>query len=112
MPRSTLSVLLFLAGFTVFAQPGLCPCWLMVDVQKYHLHPFAHPERPHPHDYLFEIFNAESAAVAPPLPLPARTLILALALSGLWLWIGSHTASVANWMTPPPTPPPRLSASD
>ena len=111
MRRLTLALPLFLAGYLTLAQPGLCPCWLMADVLKYHPHPFTHPERPHPHGYLFEIFNAESAAVAPPLPLPARTLILALALSGLWLWIGSHTAIVANWMAPPPTPPPRLAAS-
>jgi len=111
MRRLTLALLLFLAGYLTLAQPGLCPCWLIADVQKYHPHLFAHPERPHPHGYLFEIFNAESVAVAPPLPIPARTLILASAISSLWWHIGSHAFSVADWAAPPPTPPPRLSAS-
>ena len=111
MRRLTLALLLFLAGYLALVQPGLCPCWLMRDVRTYHPHPFAHPEHPHPHDYLLEIFNAESVAVAPPLLIPARILILALALNGLWWRIGSHAFSAADWAAPPPIPPPRLSAS-
>lgn len=111
MSRPALALLIFLAGFTALAQPGLCPCWLVRDVRIYHPHPDSHPERPHPHGYLLELFNAESAAVAPPLPIPARTLILFLALSTVWWCVGSYAPSLTGWAFPPSTPPPRRAAS-
>src|SRR5574337_1976323 len=99
MSRPTLALLVFLAGVTALAQPGLCPCWLVPDVRTDHPHPFAHSERPHPHDYLLELFNAETAAVAPQLPIPARTLILVLAISGLLWRMGSHAFSITDLAT-------------
>jgi hypothetical protein len=111
MSRVGLALLIFLAAYIALAQPGLCPCWLMHDVRTYHPHPFAHPERPHPHDYLLEIFSAETAAVSPPAPMPVLTLILLLALGSLWWRTDSSRVPLARWAAPPATPPPRLSAS-
>ncbi len=111
MSRSALALLIFLAGFMALAQPGLCPCWLVRDVRLYHPHPGGHPERPHSHGYLLELFNAESAAVASPLPIPARTLILFLALSTVWWCIGGYAPALTGWASPPSTPPPRGAAS-
>ena len=111
MSRLTFVLLLFLASYTAFAQPGLCPCWLLRDVRHYHPHLDNHPERPHSHGYLLELFNAETVAIAPSLPLPARTLILLLALGSLWWRIGYLAGSITPWTAPPPTPPPRLAAS-
>ncbi len=111
MSRFTLALLACLIALTALAQPGLCPCWLIQDVTRYHPHPFARPERPHPHGYLLEIFNAETIVVAPSLPVPARTLILLLALSSLWWRTGNAIVHFARRAAPPPTPPPRLAAS-
>ncbi len=111
MSRPALALLIFLAGFTALAQPGLCPCWLVREVRIYHPHPDSHPERPHPHGYLLELFNAEMGATVPPFPTPARTVIVSLAHGSLWRRIGGHAVSVVDWAAPPPMPPPRLSAS-
>jgi len=111
MSRTTLALAIFLAGYTSLAQPGLCPCWLMRDVRRYHPHVDRHPEHPHSHGYLLDLFNAEAVAVAPSLPIPAQTLILLLALGGLWRRIGHLAESVTPWIAPPPTPPQRLAAS-
>ena len=111
MSRLTLALLILLAGSIALAQPGLCPCWLIPDVGKYHPHPDGYPERPHPHGYLLELFNAESAAVVPPFPIPARTLILFLALSTVWWCMGGNAPSLTGWASPPSTPPPRRAAS-
>ena len=108
MRRITLALLLFLAGYLALTQPGLCPCWLIREVRIYHPHPFAHPERPHPHDYLFELYNSQTVASTPSLPTPARALILALALGALWLYVAHTTVAILGWAAHPPIPPPRL----
>jgi hypothetical protein len=101
------ATLVFLAGLMTFDQPGLCPCWLIADVHDIHPHPDGHPERPHSHGYLFDLFLSGLPAVAEPALVPAATLILALALAARW-----HTPGVLNyfpqsWATPPEPPPPR-----
>ena len=111
MSRLTLALLIILAAFVALAQPGLCPCWLFADVGKYHPHPDGHPERPHSHAYLFELYNSQTVASTPSLPTPARTLILFLVLSTVWWCVGNYAPSLTSWASPPSTPPPRGAAS-
>ena len=100
-------MLVFLAGLTAFTQPGLCPCWLIKDVRYNHPHFDGHPERPHNHNYLFEMFPAGTAVLAEPELVPAAGLILALALAALWLTVTDAAATARAWVLPPLIPPPR-----
>lgn len=111
MSRATLALLIFLVGFTALTQPGLCPCWLIGDVRLYHPHFDAQPERAHSHTYLFELYNSQTVASAPPFPIPARTVILVLGLGSLWRHLTHAALPVAGWAAPPSTPPPRLRVS-
>jgi hypothetical protein len=101
------AILVFLASLTAFAQPGLCPCWLIEDVGEVHPHFDRHPERPHAHNYLFEMFPAGTAVLAEPGLLPAASLILLLGLAALWQ--PRHDATIfSRARAPLPlTPPPR-----
>ncbi len=104
---SLAAVLVFLAGLTALAQPGLCPCWLIGDVRTHHPHFDGRPERPHHHNYLFEMFPAGAAVLAEPNLLPAASLILLLGLAVLWQ--SRHVAAIFSrpWAALPVTPPPR-----
>jgi hypothetical protein len=107
-PRLVIAAtLVFLAGLTAFAQPGFCPCWLLADVHDIHPHPAGHPQRPHSHGYLFELFMSGVPAVAEPALVPAATLILALALAAGWRIVGALELFPQPWVPPPQTPPPR-----
>jgi hypothetical protein len=109
MRRLTLAALLLVIGLTVLAPPGLCPCWLLADVREIHPHPFLRPELPHPHNYLFELFQADSPAVAPVIPSPAYVLLALLGLSALWRPVMHQPLTAKGWAAPPPVPPPRVS---
>ena len=108
--RSRLSlaaILVFLAGLTTLAQPGLCPCWLIGDVRTNHPHFDVHPERPHHHNYLFEMFPAGVAVLSKPNLLPAASLILLLGLAVLWQSRRDALVFSRPWAPVPLTPPPR-----
>jgi hypothetical protein len=111
MTRLTAALSILLALYMSLAQAGLCPCWLFRDVHRYHPHFAADPEQPHSHFYLFELYNSQTIASAPPFPLPARTLILVLALGSLWWHLTDADLPIAGWATSPPTPPPRRQVS-
>jgi hypothetical protein len=111
MPRSALAFILFLIGLTAWTPPGLCPCWLIAEIERYHPHPAGDPERQHAHDYLFEIFQAENPAIAALSFLPAQAFLLLLALGSLWRRVGSQRLLNVSWEPSPSTPPPRLQVS-
>jgi hypothetical protein len=96
-----------LAGYMALAQPGICACWLLKDVQHVHPHLDAHPERPHSHDYLFQISSAQTITTAPPTPEPALRLIDLLSLTGLWRPFSSYAPLQVAWSPVMETPPPR-----
>ncbi len=108
MRRSVLALSLFLAVFIAFAQPGLCPCWLMIDVAAHHPHLDGHPERPHTHGYLFDLFQAQTVAAVPLTLVPLSILIALQAAGGLWQPLHNLSLHVSGWSFSPPTPPPRM----
>lgn len=104
---SLAAALVLLASLMAVAPPGLCPCWLIRDVRDYHPHFDGHPERPHSHDYLFEMFPTGTTALAEPNLLPASSLIVLLALALLW-HSRRDAALYGRIIVPAPlTPPPR-----
>jgi len=109
--RRIVILLAFLAGLIAVAPPGLCPCWLIADVRTYHPHPDGQPDRPHTHDYLFELFHAQPVAALPGPPITIGDLMLALIGAGVWRHLSHRAWPAQGWATPPPTPPPRLAAS-
>lgn len=111
MSRPAIILLILLVGLTAFAQPGLCPCWLMVDIQTRHPHPGGQPDQPHGHDYLDDLFSAGLAAVATLSLVPAHALIALLATGNLWRPIADHSSFAHGWMPALEPPPPRLIAS-
>jgi hypothetical protein len=82
----------------------------MGDLADFHPHPGGHPERPHSHAYLFEMFLSGTAAILGPALLPAASLILALALAAHWRRLAELSWPAWSWMARPLTPPPRESA--
>ncbi|MEK7787602.1 MAG: hypothetical protein AAB658_19530 [Chloroflexota bacterium] len=111
MSRPVIILFILLVGLTAFAQPGLCPCWLMADIQAHHPHPGGYLDRDHGHDYLNDLFSAGLAAVATLSLLPARTLIALLATGNLWRPIADHSSLAHGWVPALEPPPPRLCAS-
>ena len=104
---SVVALLVFLAGLTALAQPGLCPCWLASDVREFHPHFDGHPERPHSHGYLFEMFPAGVAVLAEPRLAPAASLILALVLAAMLQARTEAEIFSRPWAPLLLTPPPR-----
>ena len=60
-----LVVLGWTALLTAFMPPGVCPCWLMFDPAHHHPHFDGHPEQPHSHEYLLDLFESQTAPAAP-----------------------------------------------
>jgi hypothetical protein len=96
-----------LIGGVAFSQPGLCPCWLLADARHIHPHPFAHPERPHTHDYLIDLFGSLPSQVPPPLAVPDEVLAELQASGDLWLLAAGAAPGNPLWGDPPSSPPPR-----
>ncbi len=106
MLRLTLIVVVL---FVSLMPPGLCPCWLMRDVRALHPHPGGFPERPHRHDYLFEIFQSQPAAEVELATNPVGILIEHLLTDSLWQARQDSAVFAPGWRALPPTPPPRFS---
>jgi hypothetical protein len=82
----------------------------MVDVAPYHPHPDGHPERPHTHSYLFDLFQSQSVVLLP-LVLDAISALMALvAASGLKRRVAVSVSFIAGWAPAVALPPPRLAA--
>ena len=107
MPRLLLALLILVVALTAFAPPGLCPCWLFVEVEAFHPHAPDQAAHPHSHNYLFEVYQGQTAAVMPPALLPAALLLVLL--SGLLRWrrLPHQDANGAGWNFPSDVPPPR-----
>lgn len=101
-------ILVTLVSLTALAPVGLCPCWLVADVRTFHPHPDGHPERPHGHGYLFEMFDAQSVAIVAVALIPAHELVRLLAQDSLWQQVIGLTLGAAGWIPPPFEPPPRI----
>jgi hypothetical protein len=112
MRRLKLPVLIVaLLGLVVaVTPPGLCPCWLLVEVERVHVHPAGDGAERHSHDYLFELFNSHAPAY-PPYVISAAALIALLLASALyyrpprWGMFSRH-----GWRGDPDVPPPRVAA--
>jgi hypothetical protein len=109
MSRGVRLLIFFMILYSAFAQPGLPPCWLMAESCSVHPHPGGHPELPHDHGYLFDLGQANSDGIAPALPVPARLLIAAAYAASLLLLLADEYIFSSGWVTPPDSPPPRLS---
>jgi hypothetical protein len=107
--RPTLILCAFLISLTALAQPGLCPCWLMLDVR--HPHPDGQAEQEHGHGYLNDLFSAGTPAIVTLSLAAAHTLIAMLALGGLWRSAADETLPMAGWILTLEPPPPRRFAS-
>ncbi len=110
MSRLTLASLIFVAGLTALAQPGLCSCWLLLHVQDYHPHPAGQTGH-HSHDYLHELYQSQTAAVAQPSLVPAATFVLLLAGLARWRRLAHSEPARHARAVPVDRPPPRLSSA-
>lgn len=97
--------LVLLATLTAFAQPGLCPCWLMADVAQYHPHPDGHPEKPHAHHYLNDLF--QSQVIVTLTFITAQMLIAILESQPRYALTLGDTAAPRGWVALIEPPPPR-----
>jgi hypothetical protein len=96
-----------LAGFLTLAQPGICSCWMLHHV---HPHPFAHPELPHDHGYLFWYFSSSPAQTAPALPGGDEVHARLRVLSNQWSEVSEPLPGSPRWSAQPSIPPPRPAA--
>jgi hypothetical protein len=106
MRHLSAALIVFFSGFFSLTQPGLCPCWLLPDVND-HPHLDGHPERPHRHDYLFNLFQSNTPAAAPPVVIPINEIIAALNASGHLRLPGHAPQAVTGWQAAVEPPPPR-----
>ncbi len=108
MSRLTLATLMFVAGLTAFAQPGLCPCWLLLHVEQYHPHPAGQAGHHHSHDYLHDLYQSQTAALARPSLVPAAVFVMLLVGMARWHKLAC-VAPIRHWRAlPVDLPPPRL----
>lgn len=101
-------VLVLLTTLTAFAQPGLCPCWLMADVAHYHPHPDGHPEKLHAHNYLNDLFQSQVIVIATLTFVTARMLIAILESQMRYALIHGDAAIPRGWVALIEPPPPRI----
>ncbi len=97
---------LFWAIYTMFAQPGLPPCWLERKACEVHPHPDGHPERPHSHGYLFEDMQAAGAAI-PQTITPAHMILRLLQQVHITWKLHQPAFSISTWSAMADPPPPR-----
>ena len=108
MSRSILALLILLAALTAFTPPGLCPCWLVADVARYHPHPDGHPEKPHAHNYLNDLFQSQVIVIATLTFITARMLIAILESQMRYALIHGDAAIPRGWIAVLEPPPPRI----
>ena len=105
--RLSLALLIALAMSTSVAPVGLCACWLNPDLETVHPHLFRQADKPHSHDYLYQISSATMADALPVAVILAAVLVALLGLTDLW-WVVEHpTIDNPFWQALPPHPPPR-----
>ena len=107
MSRITFLLCVFIIALTALTQPGLCPCWLMIDIHAHHPHPDGHPDRPHSHDYLDDLFSAGTPALVTLNLVTAHSLLALLALGSLWQANANERLTASGWIMRLEPPPPR-----
>jgi hypothetical protein len=106
-------VLMALAFYTMFAQPGLPACWMEQQPCKFHPHfSDAQAESPHDHNFLFDQVLGQAAPASLSLLLPAAALLWMLMMMGLLPFRKESPDyfSVARWLALPEPPPPKFMA--
>jgi hypothetical protein len=109
MSRRVRLFVFYLIVYSVFAQPGLPPCWLMAHSCSIHPHPGGHPEIPHSHNFLSDLAQAYTDGVAPALPVPIRLLIASIYMTLLFFLNQNERLIGTGWVSSPEPPPPRFS---
>lgn len=107
--RLTLRILsLIWAGMTVFAQPGLPPCWLEAQACQTHAH-FSptHEQTPHSHAYLFDLAQSSTLQALPNLVIPLSVLLALLGGARPRQRLTAAVLPVNAWISPLDPPPPR-----
>jgi hypothetical protein len=104
--------IIFWAGYTALAQPGLPPCWLEARACEFHPH-FSqrHAETPHTHQYLFDLAKATASLGLPNFLIPVSLLIELLFPSLLLHKVAGPVVIGQTWIAPLEPPPPRASFS-
>lgn len=109
MMRLKLSVIgLALLGVLVtLTPPGLCPCWLLAQVERTHVHPAGDEHQSHSHDYLFDLFNTHSPVSAPKVNSAATVLAGLVAAVLQRVRPAPEYLGTAIWRAEAEVPPPR-----
>jgi hypothetical protein len=112
MRLSTRVLLLFLACYTVFAQPDLPACWLMEQACSVHPH-FSQDLAgiPHSHDYLLDLSISSGVPAVAIALIPLAMLIAAVLNGALFLELTRQLLCGTAWDLDPKFPPPRRSLS-
>jgi hypothetical protein len=107
MRRAGILFILFLVIMTTFAQPGMCPCWLMPNVEEVHLHYPRQAETQHDHEYLLEMFNANAFEILRVMLVPSSLLLTLIFTTAVSREFPLLAVVYGGWQKSPPTPPPR-----
>ena len=99
--------LFFLAFYTIFAQPGIPACWLMQKACGFHTHLAGMADRPHTHEYLFDMASAMNAIALPQVFFSASLLVMLMSLINLWRGLHSHVIAWSDFTLTVQLPPPR-----
>jgi len=108
MLNVTRLVILPLAIYTLFAQPGLPACWLMRESCEAHPHPFQDAHQPHTHDYLFETAASSGLPTLPSLLPPVEEVLAALIAGLITLCLSSEIITQKPWSPVRLFPPPKF----
>jgi hypothetical protein len=101
-------IILFWAGYTALAQPGVPPCWLEKQPCQVHIHfSKAQESHPHTHEYLFDLTRATGAQALATVLLPAGLLIELLMASFIFRKLHRPLLVKHSWAALPVPPPPR-----
>ncbi len=108
LSRWLLVVTLLSTALVVLMPPGLCPCWLNAEVERFHLHIGKVTEEDHSHEYLNQLSETTVADTHSIKILPARLLVaLLIGMGALTRQLFAPAISFSGWYLLPPKPPPR-----
>ena len=107
MNQWIVAVIFLVGNLTAIMPVGLCPCWLMADVGIRHPHLAGNPAQPHPHGYLFDLFQAQEAA-SPPSVTTVRDWLHRVAAVSLWRLLPGDAIDKTGWLPEIEPPPPRV----
>jgi hypothetical protein len=102
-------VLIFLTGLLSVMPPGLCPCWLIPQVETVHVH-FSpeHAKSDHTHTYLLQVSQTVRVDVTPLVITSVALWIAITSVSGILLGLLSLFFHQGGWWANIPHPPPKV----